>query len=157
RLRPAAELLLAFGSLIWAGVPAGCGSSRVPSVPLAKRFQGVTVNVACPSETAATLVQRYGQIWASQTGARIKAVAYDLAAKPGVESAADLWILSPARMPYWANSGKLWRVPEELVEHNRNYAWQNVLPLYRYKLCVWDQRVYALPLLGDALICFYRE
>ncbi len=136
---------------------AGCGPSRAPSVLPAKRFQGVTVNVACPGEPAASVVQRYSQIWASQTGAQVKVFPHDPAAEPGPGPAADLWVLSPAQMPHWANSGRLWQVPVELVEHDRNYAWQNILPLYRYKLCIWDQKVYALPLLGDALLCFYRE
>src|SRR5205807_460555 len=80
----------------------------------------------------------------------------------------DLWVLSPARMPHWANSGKLWPVPAAYVSRSQervseretqaaDYAWENLLPLYRYKLCIWDQQAYALPLLGDALVCFYRE
>jgi multiple sugar transport system substrate-binding protein len=114
------------------------------------------VTVACPGEPAATIVQRYGRIWASRTGATVKVVPYGASAGPDSATAADLWILSPARMPQWADAGKLCLVPPELIE-NTQYAWQNVLPLYRSKLCVWDQKVYALPLLGEELLCFYRQ
>ncbi|HLJ92084.1 MAG TPA: extracellular solute-binding protein [Gemmataceae bacterium] len=122
-----------------------------------KPFQGVVVNVACPGEPASSIVQRYGPIWASQTGARIHVVHYDPATAPADELPGDLWILSPAWMPHWANADKLWPVPPELVEPDGGYAWQNLLPLYRYKLCIWDQKVVALPLLGDARVCFYRD
>jgi multiple sugar transport system substrate-binding protein len=117
----------------------------------------MTVTVACPGEPAATVVNRYGQIWAGQTGARVNVVPYDAATGPESVASADLWVLSPARMPYWADAGKLQPVPDDLLQAGAAFAWQNVLPLYRYKLCVWDQKVYALPLLGDAWLCYYRQ
>jgi multiple sugar transport system substrate-binding protein len=103
------------------------------------------------------VVRRYGQIWASRTGARIQVVAYDPAAESETGPPADLWVVSPAQMPHWANAGELWPVPETLTNGTTGYAWQNLFPLYRYKLCLWDEKVYALPLLGDVPVCFYRE
>lgn len=155
-LRTWASLLLALGSMIPASL-AGCGPRPVSPQLAAKGFQGRVVTVACPGEPAATVVQRYGQLWASQMGARVKVVRYDAAAGPQADAHADLWIVSPARMPHWADAGQLQPVPEDLIQKDTAYAWQNILPLYRYKLCIWDQKVYALPLLGDALLCFYRE
>lgn len=163
-----ATLVSALGGLVWLGMSTGCGPRHKPAVPTAKRFQGRVVNVACPGEPAATVVHRFGQVWASQTGARVKVVPYDPAAEPEAGVPADLWVLSPARMPHWANSGKLWPVPAAAMARSperaserevqaADYAWENILPLYRYKLCIWDQQVYALPLLGDAQVCFYRE
>jgi multiple sugar transport system substrate-binding protein len=83
-------------------------------------------------------------------------IRYDPATAPEDELHADLWVLSPAHMPHWANAGKLRQVPETLTSGSAGYAWQSILPLYRYKLCVWDQKVYAVPLLSDAPVCFYR-
>jgi ABC-type glycerol-3-phosphate transport system substrate-binding protein len=155
RGRKRGGLSLLLGSVLLLTVAAGCGPRSVP--PPQKPFQAVTLTVACPGEPAATVVRRYSQIWASRTGARIVVVPYDPATEPESGPPADLWVVSPARMPHWANAGKLWPVPETLTQGTTGYAWQNLLPLYRYKLCFWEQKVYALPLLGDVPICFYRE
>ena len=48
-------------------------------------------------------------------------------------------------------------VPDALLDRGNAYQWQNLLPLYRYKLLVWDGKPYALPLLGDARVCYYRD
>jgi multiple sugar transport system substrate-binding protein len=147
---------LLLGSLIGLTAPAGCGRGPAPPPPQ-KPVQEVTLTVACPGEPAATVVRRYGQLWASRTGTRIQVVSYDPATEPETGPPGDLWVVSPARMPHWANAGKLWPVPETLTNGTAAYAWQNLLPLYRYKLCVWEQKVYALPLLGEIPVCFYRE
>jgi multiple sugar transport system substrate-binding protein len=152
-----ANLFLVFGSLILSFISAGCGQRPVAPSPPEKGFRRMTVTVACPGEPAASVVHRYGQIWGAQTGARVKVVSYDVASGPESGTSADLWVVSPARMPHWADAGKLQPLPRDLLQRDAAYAWQNVLPLYRYKLCVWDQKVYALPLLGDALLCFYRQ
>ena len=89
-----ARLLAALGCLIGLGVLTGCPSKRFVPVAAAKPFQGLTVQVACPTETAATLVQRYGQIWASQTGAQVKVAAYDPAADGFVFSNAEIEVCS---------------------------------------------------------------
>ena len=147
---------LVLGSIIVLTIPAGCGPGPAP--PLSQKpVQEVTLTVACPGEPAATVVHRYGQLWASRTGGRIQVISYDPATEPETGPPGDLWVGSPVRMPHWANAGKLWPVPETLTNATASYAWQNLLPLYRYKLCLWDQQVYTLPLLGDVPLCFYRE
>jgi multiple sugar transport system substrate-binding protein len=152
-----ASSLTAVGGLLLLFVTAGCGRRpATPSLP-EKPFRGLSVTVACPGEPAATVVRRYGQLWAAQTGARLSVVLYDAATGPESGPSADLWVLTPVRMPHWADAGKLHPVPEDLLQANPAYAWQNILPLYRYKLCVWDQKVYALPLLGDEWLCFFRQ
>src|SRR5579859_3792362 len=87
------SLVPALGCL---GLSAGCGPSRAPLVPPTKLFHGVVLKAACPGEPAATLVNRYCQNWASQTGARVLVVPYDPAAEPEAGLLADLWVLSPA-------------------------------------------------------------
>src|SRR5207245_5890267 len=73
---------LFLGGLLALAGTSGCGRRPVPKAPLEKRFQGLSVTVACPGEPAATVVRRYGQIWASQTGAQLGVVLYDPAAGP---------------------------------------------------------------------------
>ncbi|MFN6051467.1 MAG: hypothetical protein ACK47R_11610, partial [Planctomycetia bacterium] len=36
-------------------------------------------------------------------------------------------------------------------------AWQDVLPLFREKLSLWNRKVMALPLVGENTLGFYRE
>jgi multiple sugar transport system substrate-binding protein len=155
-LRKQPLLMMGIGSLILVLGATGCGH-RARSPRPEKRFRGMVVTVACPGEPATTVVQRYGRMWTSETGAAIKVVPYDVSTGPEGGPAADLWVVSPARMPHYADASGLCPVPAELLERNAAYAWQNVLPLYSSKLCVWDQKVYALPLLGDELLCFYRQ
>jgi ABC-type glycerol-3-phosphate transport system substrate-binding protein len=65
-------------------------------------------------------------------------------------------VISPAQLPHWAAAGKLQEIPSRLTAAESGYDWDSLLPLYRHKLLAWDQKTYALPLLGDAFLCFYR-
>jgi multiple sugar transport system substrate-binding protein len=151
-LKPAALLVLA-GSLLLAAT--GCGSRPTTVERPTRPYQGAVVRVACPGEPVTTLVTRYGQAWSADSGARVEVTAYDPSAGP--EGApADVWVIPPARMPHWAAAGQLREVPASYRSADAAYGWDDLLPLYRYKLLTWDQKVYALPLLGDVLLCFYR-
>jgi multiple sugar transport system substrate-binding protein len=103
------------------------------------------------------VVARYGQAWAVGAGATVEVVGYDPSSGPEAGPAAEVWVLPPASMPKWANAGKLHPVPQEYTSGNSDYAWSNILPVYRNKLLVWDRKINALPLLGEALLCFYRD
>jgi multiple sugar transport system substrate-binding protein len=59
-------------------------------------------------------------------------------------------------MPRLAASGELLPVPDQYTSGGA-YAWKGLLPLFNEKLLTWDQKAYALPILGDALVCYYRE
>src|SRR5262249_42566497 len=69
---------------------------------------------------------------------------------------ASAWILRPAEMPRWAAAGQLTPVPTETQAAGGGYGWARLLPQYREKLLRWAGQAYALPLLGDAPLCFYR-
>jgi hypothetical protein len=101
------------------------------------------------------MVARYGQSWAAASRARVDVIPYDPHSSPEAASA-DLWIITPARLPHWAAAGKLHAVPDRLQAQGPAYAWQDLLPLYRNKLLIWDRKAYALPLLGEAFLCYYR-
>jgi multiple sugar transport system substrate-binding protein len=47
-------------------------------------------------------------------------------------------------------------VPAEYLQPGHRYAWLDILPVYRHKLLTWDGKVYGLPLLGDAPLCYFR-
>jgi multiple sugar transport system substrate-binding protein len=136
--------------------PAGCRNAGLPSSAARPTFEGLTVRVACPGELAARLLQRHGRAWASQSGAKLEIVDFDPAGNPAAD--ADLWLLPPARMPYFASQKLLRPLPDTytaLTPENR-LGWEDLLPLYRYRLLTWDRAAYAMPVLGEAQLCFYR-
>jgi multiple sugar transport system substrate-binding protein len=136
----------------------GCRSRATDIPETADRpFEGTVVRVACPDDSTEKVVARYGARWSSEQGARLETVRYDPAAGPEKGPKADLWLMTPAAMPARANADQLYPVPEGVTAPGASYRWDDLLPLYRYKLLVWDRKVYALPILGDATLCFYRE
>jgi multiple sugar transport system substrate-binding protein len=114
------------------------------------------VRVACPGDPTAVVVPRYGQAWSSQTGVRIEVVRYDPTKGPQEGPAADVWIIQAAEMPYWAAAGQLHPVPASYTTRGGPYGWDGLLREYQ-KLLVWNRTAYAFPVLGDALLCFYRS
>jgi multiple sugar transport system substrate-binding protein len=115
------------------------------------------LRVACPGEPTATIVSRYSQLWSSTSGVTVRVERYDPAAGPESVAQADAWVIPPARMPHWAAAGRLLPVPATYTEEHSPYAWGHLLRDWRTKLLVWDEKAFALPLLGDATLCFYRK
>lgn len=147
-----AAALLALGPLL-----PGC-QGKPSATPPGGPSPAVTVlRVACPDDVPATVVARYGAGWASAAGVRLEVVRYDPQAGPGAGPAADAWVIAPAQLARWAAAGDLLPVPAEYLANGNAYAWYTMLPLYQDKLLVWNGAVTALPLLGDGLLCFYRD
>jgi multiple sugar transport system substrate-binding protein len=115
------------------------------------------LRIACPGEPTATIVARYSQLWSSSSGVAVRVERYDPAAGPESVPQADAWLIPPARMPHWAAAGRLQPVPAAYTEGHGPYAWDSLLRDYRTKLLIWDDKAYALPLLGDATLCFFRK
>jgi multiple sugar transport system substrate-binding protein len=142
---------------------AGCGgpSATTPQTP-PRPFDGVTLKVACPGETPRRVVERYGRDWATRQGIRLEAATYDAQAGPEAVAGADLWLIPPASLGRWAAADRLTPLPDEYArpaageEGRPKYDWAGLLPLYRERLLRWGDRVYALPVLGEAPLCFYR-
>ncbi len=153
KINPACPIFFAAAGL--ALLPAGC--PRTPpttAVTPGPTFAGVVVRVACPDERSAKVVKNYAAGWSGRSGATVEVVPFD----PGKVSPdgpdADVWLLAPEELPRWAAAGKLRPVPEDLTAARESS--EALLPLYRNKLLVWDHVPYALPLLGESPLCFYR-
>jgi multiple sugar transport system substrate-binding protein len=145
-----AALLL--GIVLTALLTAGCATSVVEPVP-ARTFEGVRVTVCCPDEASAALVERHGRAWSDRTGATVT-----VSRAPLAESAtADAWLIAPADLASWAAAGRLRPVPEAALRDREGYKWDGQLPLYRDKLLRWGKTPYALPVLGEAPVCLYRD
>jgi multiple sugar transport system substrate-binding protein len=137
---------------------AGCPgpTTRAPTGPSSRPHEGVVVRVACPDERTAALVANYAPAWGGRAGGGVEVVRYDTENGPEKGPAADAWVLPPATMPHWAAAGQLLPVPAEYTTSDGVLEWSKLLPEYRDKLLVWDHSTYALPLLGEAPLCFYR-
>src|SRR5262245_9811390 len=151
-LKPA--LLAAALALLASGCPRGTPTAVAPTAPA---FGNARVRIGCPDERSAAVVKNYAGGWASRQGAAVEVVRYDPEGVPPDGPDADAWLISPEELPRWAAAGKLAAVPAAYTTPRAGpYEWEHVLPLYRNKLLVWGGTVYALPLLGESPLCFYR-
>jgi multiple sugar transport system substrate-binding protein len=142
--------------LAFAGMT-GCRNATPPSTGAAKRFEGLTLRVACPTGAAAATVARHSRAWAARNGAHVETVPYGPQADPA--PATDAWIIEAADLPRWANAGRLCPLPDsyQSLSPSNSYEWGDVLPLYRSLLLQYAGKIYGVPLRGDTLLCFYRN
>ena len=120
----------------------GCRNPKPPVQPQPPpRWPGVALRIACPPGPAHRVLESHGKTWARDNGAKISLV------PPG--ESADLVVLSPPEMPSWAAADRLLPLPDATV----TAAFQ---PLYRSRLVNWDNRTYALPILGDGFVFVFR-
>src|SRR5262249_1854928 len=114
----------------------------------------IQVNVSTKPGTAAEILKRFGPAFEAATGIAVNVKTRSANETP--DTSADLWLIEPAQMPYWAAADKLLPVPQELMEQGNEFAWNNILPVFRSKLLKWGTADLALPLVDQTLICFYR-
>jgi multiple sugar transport system substrate-binding protein len=152
-------------SLLWAAAfltgLAGCSGSVATSPAVSRPFDGATVKVACPGEPSRGVVERYGRDWAARQGVRVEVVSYDPQTGPEGVAGADLWLIEPASLGRWAAADRLAPLPDDYTgrggeEGRPKYDWAGLLPLHRERLLRWGDRPYALPVLGESPLCFYR-
>lgn len=155
--------LLGVGTLLAA--LAGCGGPGTTAPQAAPRpFDGLTLKVACPGEPSRSVVERYARGWAAHEGVRLEVATYDPQTGPEVVEGAGVWLIEPASLGRWAAADRLAPLPDEYLrerpeaggEGRPKYDWAGLLPLYRERLLRWGDRAYALPVLGEAPLCFYR-
>ena len=132
----------------------GCGDRVATTKRSLTTFPAVTIRVACPNEQVAKMVEQFKPSATSPSGLNVVCFQYDPNTEPG---GGDVWIIPPARMPHFAAAEKLQPVPSDITTDDPAYAWDDILPLYRSKLLVWDGKVRALPFLSGTLLCYYRE
>jgi ABC-type glycerol-3-phosphate transport system substrate-binding protein len=143
----------------------GCGppAATSPAPPPPRPFDGITLKAACPGEPSRGVVERYGRGWATREGVRLEVAAYDPAAGPEAVAGADLWLIEPAALGRWAAADRLLPLPGEYTQDHPvgdvrpRYDWVGLLPPYRQRLLLWGKQAYALPVLGEAPVCFYRR
>jgi multiple sugar transport system substrate-binding protein len=148
------RLACRLGILLILGMVTGCASRPAETTQQARRNEGLEFEVACPDDRTAAILDRFANSWGSRSGAKVKQIRYDPTDASDRLPPAELCVIPAATMPSWAVQGKLEPVPAALTESS--YAWRDLLSLYRSKLLVWDSTPYALPLLDQPWLCFYR-
>ena len=129
---------------------AGAAEERLP-------YKGAVVRVACPDKATAALIAVSAPAWAGRCQARVETATYAPPKGPDGIDGADVWVIRPAEMPRWAAAGRLVPAPQELTSVESGSGWTGLLPLYRDRLLLWDRTAYALPVRGEAPVCFYRR
>jgi len=124
---------------------------------LARSSKAMTLKVACPTGPLSRLVDSYAKVWGLQTGAEVEIAPFEPSEGGPREFVADLCLIVPHRLAYWAASGKLQPLAAVDFSPDSPNNWLDLLPLYRNKLLLWDRQVYALPVIGDASLCYFRE
>jgi ABC-type glycerol-3-phosphate transport system substrate-binding protein len=139
---------------IWLGAGCGCHPSSPPTQP-AQPYEGAALRIACPGGPAGEIVRRYAPGWARHNGATADIATYDSKQSPDSIDRADVWVIAPWQLGRWAATGDLLPLPESLVEPD-NPNWTGLLPMERDQLLRWGRSFYALPVCGEAPLCFYR-
>jgi multiple sugar transport system substrate-binding protein len=149
-----------FFFLLMTSTLAGCRPTAVPHDSEAPQRPGAQLRLACPTEATAALLRSRGRSWAQHQGVNIAIEMYDPSKDTQPQSLssepADVWIISPADVPRWAADGRLVSLPPTYKALENPLAWSDFLPTWREQLVQWDDKAYALPLIGEAPLCCYR-
>jgi multiple sugar transport system substrate-binding protein len=130
----------------------GCGGQTGTVEPLPPQFG--RVRVACHAALSEAVVKPYARNWEGQTGGELEIVPYDPGATDPPD--ADVWLIPAFALPRWAAADQLRLLPDSITSGG-GYSWSTLLPLYRDKLAIWDRKRFAMPLLGESLLCCYRS
>src|SRR5262245_58152438 len=118
---------LALGLLAATVLTAGCKPPPAPPAP--RPHEGKVLRVACPDDQTQRVVTQFGTAWAKNEGLTLEVLRYQRG--KGEPPEADVWLVAPADLPRWAAANQLLPVPESYQDDRGEYAWKNLLPLYR--------------------------
>ena len=125
----------------------GCQQPPPPIDP--KPFEGVTLHVVVPNAPIVrALLLRHGNVWTEFSGAKVELSASS--------DRGDLVLFPPAELAKLAANAQLAPLPDSIRDQKSRFDFSNFLRPYRNYLSTWDNHAYALPVLGDSLVCVYR-
>lgn len=117
-----------------------------------------TLVVACPEGVALEVIKTQGFIVSNRLGADLKIITRSSGKEPSQEELkADIWIIKPEETGEFAQANLLAFASDSIQEPGDKINWSDLLPLYREKLLIWQRKIVALPLIGEARVCLYRE
>lgn len=134
----------------------GCATGQ-PQPPPPPPHAGTLVRVACPSHWLARLIDKHSKGWQGRQKAQVQVVCFQPPQGPDQTEPCDVWLLPASELARWLSVDRLRPLPESYLSPDRALGWMGLLPLYRDQLLLWRGTVYALPLVGDAPLCYYRS
>lgn len=135
------------GSVLAVG---GCNpTTPKPDAAAVKPHTGKTLKAAVSDPILAAEMRGRAKAWANRTGA---VVVVGDAAQPD----ADLAIVPQDGVPGPAASGELAAVPESMLGSGKAFRWDTLFVPFQTSLVQWGNRIVAVPVAGDGLVCVYR-
>ena len=138
-------------------LPFGCASkknARESEIPTIKPI----LVIACPDGLALEIVKTHGLIVSKRLGADLKILTRNAGKEIDQEQLkADIWIIKPEETGEFAQSNLVAFASDSILEPGDKINWSDLLPLYREKLLIWQRKIVALPLFGEARVCLFRE
>lgn len=123
----------------------GCRAPKPGPPPKpAARWPGTTLTVVCPPGPARRLFESHGRTWAHDNGAKLQLT------DRSADSPPSILVVAPAELTRQIVGNG---VPP-LADATETASF---LPLYRVRLLNWDAQSFALPLLGDGVLCVFRQ
>ncbi len=135
----------------------GCTGKKTISKPEIPA-NNPTLVVACPEGVALEVLKTQGFIVSTRLGADLKIITRSTGKEPSQdELKADIWIIKPEETGEFAQANLVAFASDSIQEPGDKINWSDLLPLYREKLLIWQRKIVALPLVGEARVCLYRE
>jgi hypothetical protein len=129
---------------------AGHSSGTKPTLPA----NPIRLQIACPNPLLEQMLGHFGKLWPGRDRVQWQLSTYDPAA---AWPESDVLVLAASDVPAAVLAGRAAPVPERLTSEQSSTNWRGVSHLLRTRLCVWDGKVYALPLVGGGVVVVYRK
>jgi len=129
---------------------AGHSSGTKPTLPA----NPIRLRVGCPNPLLEQMLGHFGKLWPGRDRVQLQVSTYDPAA---AWPDSDILVLAASDVPAAVLAGRAAPVPERLTSDQSSTNWRGVSHLLRTRLCVWDGKVYALPLIGGGVVGVYRK
>lgn len=114
--------------------------------------------IACPEGTAYDVIKTQGFIVSNRLEADLKIIMRNPGKLPDPDQLkADVWIIKPEETGEFAQANLMAFASDSIQEPGDKINWSDLLPLFREKLLIWQRKIVALPLIGEARVCLYRD
>ncbi len=117
-----------------------------PSLP----HDNVALRISATNPADLTLLRDLAATWASRNHATV------VVSETVGDETADLWVVAPAELPAFAETGRLTEAPPDVMKAAQAYRWDDIFPVISSSLCGWRDKTWAVPVVGEGLVFVYR-
>jgi ABC-type glycerol-3-phosphate transport system substrate-binding protein len=137
-------------AIIGVALLTGCPRVNVPVPP--PPFAGISIKVAAPSGVPTEVFERLGQAWASRHQVKL-----EILRPESIDGSADIRVFSPADMGRLVSAQRLAPLNELPRDRGTTLDSHGFLRAYSTTLMMWNDKIYAVPLVGDSSFGVYRR